>query len=78
MNNHHQKGATMNTQMKTNPWIYHLVIVLGLTVAASVVGSIMLLLLGRPIPNLLLVFGTVAGAELIKLLISPLNRELFG
>ena len=68
----------MNTQMKTNPWIYHLVIVLGLTVAASVVGSIMLLLLGRPIPNLLLVFGTVAGAGLIKLLISPLNRELFG
>lgn len=68
----------MNTHTKTDAWIYYLVIVLGLTVAASVVGSIMLLLLGRSIPNLLLVFGTVAGAGLVKLLISPLNRELIG
>jgi hypothetical protein len=68
----------MNIHMKTDTWFRDLAIVLGLTVAASVVGSIILLLLGRTIPDVLLALGTVAGAGLVKILISPLNDELIG
>jgi hypothetical protein len=64
----------MNTQLKTDRWVYYLVIVLGLTVAASVLSTITLLLLGRSIPEILLALGTVACAGLIRLFISPLNK----
>jgi hypothetical protein len=76
MNDKSQKGAVMNSPMKTDFWIYHLVLVLDFTLTASVVGSIILLILGQPVPGVLLAVGTVAGAGLVKLLISPLNREL--
>ena len=68
----------MNTQMKTDRWVFSLVIVLGLTLTASVVGTLSLWLLGRSLPDLLLALGTVAGAGLVNLLISPLNHELIG
>ena len=67
----------MNTHTKTDTWIYYLSIVLGLTVTASVLGTITLLLFGQSISEILLALGTVAGAGLVNLLISPLNRELF-
>ena len=38
----------MNTQMKTDTWIYYLTIVLGLTVTAGVLGTITLLLFASP------------------------------
>ena len=57
----HQKGAAMNTQMKTDTWIYYLTIVLGLTVTAGVLGTITLLLFSQSIPEILLALGMVAG-----------------
>lgn len=78
MDDHKQKGAAMNTQRKTDTWIYYLVLVLGFIAAASVVGSIALLLVGRTVPDILLALGTVSAAGLLKLLISPLYRELSG
>jgi hypothetical protein len=66
----------MNTCSPTDAWISYLLIVLGSTVSISVVGSVTLLLVGLPIPNLLLALGTVAGAGLVKLWISPLTRGL--
>jgi hypothetical protein len=67
----------MNTRTKTDTWITYLMIVLGLTVTASAVGSLTLLLLGRTLPDLLLALGIVAGAGLVNLLISPLNQSWF-
>jgi hypothetical protein len=67
----------MNTQLKTDRWVNYLTIVLGLTVTASALGTITLVLLGRSIPEILLAFGMVACAGLIRLLISPLNQSLF-
>ena len=67
----------MNTHMQTDVWIYRALIVLGLIVVASVVGTTALLLMGRPTSQLLIALGSVTGAGLVKLLISPLNRGLF-
>lgn len=68
----------MNTQMKTDRWISSLVIVLGFALSVSVAGTLTLWLLGKSLPDLLLALGTVAAAGWLKLLISPLNRELIG
>ena len=68
----------MNTRPQSGAWIDRLRIVLGLAVMASMASATALILLGKPIPDLLLALGTVAGAGLVNLLISPLNRELPG
>lgn len=67
----------MKTRIQTDTWIYRTVIVLGSTLAATVAGSFALLLMGQPTSELLIALGSVAGAGLVKLLISPLNRGLF-
>ena len=68
----------MDTRPQTGAWIDRLRIMLGLAVMASVAGATILILLGKPIPDLLLALGIVAGAGLVNLLISPLNHELIG
>ena len=67
----------MNTRMQTDAWIYRTIIVLGSIYAVSVVGIITLAIMGQPMPEILIALGLVAGAGLVKLLASPLNRGLF-
>ncbi len=67
----------MNTHMKTDIWIYYLVSVLGLTAATSAIGIIILTMIGWSVPNLFLILGLVAVSGLLRLLISPLNQDLF-
>jgi hypothetical protein len=66
----------MNTRMQTNAWISRAVIVLGLILVASVAGILILVITGHPMPEILVVLGSVATGGLIRLLISPLNQEL--
>jgi len=67
----------MNTRMKTDRWIYYLIIVLGITGVMSAIGTIILTIMGQPLSKLLIVLGSVAIAGLVRLLISPLNQDLF-
>jgi hypothetical protein len=67
----------MNTRTQTDLWIYRLVVVLGLTAMLSAAGILTFIMAGWPVPKILLALGLVAGAGLVKLLISPLNRRLF-
>jgi hypothetical protein len=74
--NLHQKGATMNTGMKTDNWISRIVIVLGLTLIASLAGMLIRMITGHPMPEFLVALGAVATGGLIRLWISPLNQGL--
>ena len=69
-----QKGVGMKTQKDI--WIYRLVvIVLGLTVIASVIDTIALTLTGLSTPELLVALGSAAIGGLAGLLApSPTNR----
>jgi hypothetical protein len=67
----------MKTRMQTDKWFYWTLIVLGLTAAASVAGTVVLGMIGRPVPEILIVLGFVAMTGLVRLLIFPLNSELF-
>jgi hypothetical protein len=67
----------MDTRMKTDRWIYYLIIVLGITGVMSAIGTIILTIMGQPLSKLLTVLGSVAIAGLVRLLISPLNQDLF-
>ena len=66
----------MNTRMQTDAWISRAVIVLSLILMASVVGILILVITGLPIPEILVALGSVAAGGLIRLWISPLNRKL--
>lgn len=60
--------------MKTNNWISYSVAVLGVIVAASAIGTLVLTLMSQPIPKAIMTIGLVALAGLVRLLISPLNQ----
>jgi len=66
----------MNTQMKKDVWIYRMVVaVLGLTVVASVMGTITLSIKGLPTPDVLVALGSTAVGGLAGLLApSPVNH----
>jgi len=68
----------MNTRIQTDIWISHIVVVIGLFLVASAVGIIVLILIGKPIPEILVAPGSVAMGGLARLLVpSPLNQWLF-
>ncbi len=66
----------MNTPLKKDDWIYRtVVVVLGLTVVATVVGSIVLAVAGQPTPEVLVALGSTAVGGLAGLLApSPLRK----
>lgn len=66
----------MNTRMQKQSWISRTLAVLGLIVVASVAGIVILMITGQPVPGLIVTLGAVAAGGLVKLWISPLNREL--
>lgn len=61
--------------MKTKNWISYSVVVLGVIVAASAIGTLVLTLLNQPMPKAILAIGLVALTGFVRLLISPLNQE---
>ena len=63
----------MNSHMNTDIWVYYLAIVLGFITAVSALGTLILTIMGQPVPELLLVLGLLAVAGLTRLLISPLK-----
>lgn len=68
----------MNTRMQTDICIYRTLPVLGLIAAASAIGMVILTIMVQPMSELLVALGLIAASGLMKLLISPLNRGLFG
>lgn len=64
----------MNSRMETNAWFCRTVIVLGFMFVASLARTIVLILRGQPLSQLLLVLGAIAAAGIIQLLSSPWNR----
>jgi len=66
----------MNSQLKTDIWIYHIELVLGSILVISVIGTITLLIMEHSLSEVLAALGSVSGAGLAKLRISPWNREL--
>lgn len=66
----------MNTRMQADTWIFHTVLVLGLILVASVVGILILMITGHPLPEIIVALGFVATGGLIRLLISPLTPRL--
>lgn len=66
----------MNNKMEKDIWLYRIVVVvLGLTVVASVVGAIALALIGQSTPEVIVALGSAAIGGLAGLLApSPLNR----
>lgn len=66
----------MNTRMQADTWIFHTVLVLGLILVASVVGILIQMITGRPLPEILVALGLVAAGGLIRLVISPLTPRL--
>ena len=67
----------MKTRIHTDTWILRTMIVLGSILAASVAAILTLILVDGQTPGLLIILGTVAGAGLTELSISPLNEDLF-
>lgn len=66
----------MNTRLQTDVWIYRAFVVLGFIVAASLTGTVFSMFTGRPALEILFALGVVAVGGLVRLAISPLNREL--
>lgn len=66
----------MNNKMEKDIWLYRIVVmVLGITVVASVVGAIALALMGESTPEVIVALGSAAIGGLAGLLApSPLNR----
>jgi len=71
------KGAAMNTHIQTRVWVHRFAVVLGTFVVVSLVGIIALTIIGGHIHEVVIVFGLVAMTGMVRLLISPLNRNLF-
>jgi hypothetical protein len=74
MDNQDQKGAIMNTRMKTDTWIYYIFVVLGLIATVSAIGTVILVLMSEPVSKLIIALGSVAFVGLVRLLIPPLNQ----
>jgi hypothetical protein len=66
----------LNTCIQTDAWISRIVIVLGLILVGGVASILILMIVHQPMPEILVVMGSVATGGLIRLLISPLNQEL--
>lgn len=68
----------MNTHIQTDIWKHRIVVVLGSTVIMSVFGTVVMVLMRQPVPELIIALGSVAASGLSRLLIpTPLDRELF-
>ena len=76
MNTQDQKGARMNRRMNTDSWVYYIIAVLGLIAAVSAIGTLILVLRGQPVSELIVALGSVALVGLVRLLISPLNQGM--
>ena len=76
MDNQDQKGAILNTAMKTDTWIYYIFVVLGLIATLSAIGTLILVLMSQPTSELIIALGSVAFIGWVRLLISPLNQGL--
>ena len=66
----------MNTRLQTDVWIYRIFVVLGAIFVASGIATIVLRFIGLQLPGILYALGAVALGGLVRLSISPLNREL--
>ena len=77
MNHHYEKGDIMNTRIQTDLWISRIVLVLCLILVVSVVGILILRIMGQPLPEILVALGFIATGGLIRLLVSPLNQTLW-
>jgi hypothetical protein len=66
----------MNTRMKRDHWIYRaVVVVLGFTVVASLVGTIMLVMTDHSTPEIVVALGSAAIGGLAGLLApAPTNK----
>jgi hypothetical protein len=73
-----RKEAAVNTRRKSNTWISYIVLVLAFMAGASAISIIILGRLSQAVSEVIIAIGIVAAAGLIRLLISPLNRELPG
>jgi hypothetical protein len=68
----------MNTRIHTDIWISRIVLVLGLILAASVAGVLILMITNQSSSEIFVALGFVAIGGLSRLLISPLNSGLLG
>jgi len=66
----------MNTRLHTDVWIRRISVVLGVIVMTSGIATIVLTIVGLPLPEIFIALGAVALGGLVRLLISPLHREL--
>ena len=66
----------MKTRLQTDIWVHRILFVLGIVAIVSAVVSIALTIMGQPVLEIILALGLVAVGGLVRLLISPLNREL--
>ncbi len=66
----------MNTRLQTDVWIYRIFVVLGLIVMVNGIATITLTIIGLRLPEILYAIEAVALGGLVRLSISPLNREL--
>jgi len=66
----------MNTRLQTDVWIYRIFVVLGAIFVASGIATIVLRFIGLQLPEILYALEAIALGGLVRLSISPLNREL--
>ena len=66
----------MNSQLQTDTWIYHILVVLGVIVMASGIAAIALTFTGLRVLEIFVALGAVAVGGLVRLWISPMNWEL--
>jgi len=71
-----EKGIMMNTRLQTDIWIYRIFVVLGTIFVASGIATIALRFIDLQIPEILYALEAVTLGGLVRLSISPLNREL--
>ena len=67
----------MKTHIHTSVWIHRFAVALGLFIAGSLVGTIVLTIIGGHILEVVIVFDLVAMTGLVRVLISPLSQSLF-
>ena len=66
----------MNTRLQTDVWIYRIFVVLGAIFVAIPLATIVLRFIGLQLPEILYALEAIALGGLVRLSISPLNREL--
>ena len=67
----------METRIKADAWMYYSVVTLGFVALASAIAAIVLTWMHQPVPGVLILMGFLAAGSLARLLISPLNYEMF-